>query len=155
MISGSFGMQKKIAASFKDIFEADDCDDTDTILRCKRLVGNTQKPVNCIRWTETKTLLRLNNIEGLFKLRGVRQQAFQDGGIACDLNLSCLLTGHQGKQLEPLAGDRRLRICTVFARISQQYAVFTGDVELFVLICHVQIQSKVIVLCSIAIRIAI
>lgn len=43
MISGSFGMQKKIAASFKDIFEADDCDDTDTILRCKRLVGNTQK----------------------------------------------------------------------------------------------------------------
>ena len=113
---------------------------------------NADKSITNRLKSSTKTLLRLNNIEGLFKLRGVRQQAFQDGGIACDLNLSCLLTGHQGKQLEPLAGDRCLRICTVFARISQQYAILTGDVELLVLICHVQIQSKVIVLRSIAIR---
>lgn len=65
------------------------------------------------------SVLRFDHIEGLFKLGGIRQQTLQDGGIACDLDLTRLLTGHQSKQLQPPTGNGRLRIRAVLARIGQ------------------------------------
>ena len=78
--------------------------------------------------------LRFDHIESLLELGGVRQQALQNGGIAADLYLPGLLTCHQGKELQTLAGDGSLRIRAVLAQIGQQHAVIAGDIELLVLI---------------------
>ena len=90
--------------------------------------------------------LRFDHIESLLELGGVRQQALQNGGIAADLYLTGLLTCHQGKELQTLAGDGSLRIRMVLAGVRQQDAILTGYIELFIHICHRQIQSQIIVL---------
>ena len=61
------------------------------------------------------------------------------------------MTLHQGKELQTLAGDGSLRIRMVLAGVRQQDAILTGYIELFIHICHRQIQSQIIVLGGIGI----
>lgn len=71
-----------------------------------------------------ESFLRLDHIEGLFKLGRIRQQTLQGSGIAAYLHLTGLLPLHQGKELQPLAGDGGLRVRAVLSRIGQQNTVF-------------------------------
>ena len=61
------------------------------------------------------------------------------------------MTLHQGKELQTLAGDGSLCIRMVLAGVRQQDAILTGYIELFIHICHRQIQSQIIVLGGIGI----
>ena len=62
-----------------------------------------------------ESFLRLDHIEGLFKLGRIRQQTLQGSGIAAYLHLTGLLPLHQGKELQPLAGDGGLRVRAVLS----------------------------------------
>ena len=79
------------------------------------------------------SVLRFDHIEGLFKLGGIRQQTLQDGGIACDLDQTRLLTRHPSIQLQPPTGNGRLRIRAVLALLGQQHAVVEGEIVLLIL----------------------
>ena len=73
------------------------------------------------------------------------KRQFQDSGISADLYLPGLLTCHQCKELQTLAGDGSLRIRMVLAGVRQQDAILTGYIELFILIRYGQIQGQVII----------